>query len=205
MKKIKLILILNGLFLVVGIKAQVTVENENTVKLGSINNMVGSGIAGKYGQAQGVTFGQSYNKGTLIESGNTEGAGIYMDGDKIIIWSPGDENLVNFCDEDLMSAGNPYTQAVIAYIDAQGYFYTNSDSIRKEQIVPIVSALLKVKQLEGVEYYHKKNSDSITKEATKGDKATKENTKKCGFLAQEVEMVIPEAVSTNEANIKFHY
>lgn len=202
MKKINLSLIFSGL-LIMGVNAQVTVENENTVKLGSTNNMVSSDITGKYGQAQGVTFGDLYNKGTLIEAGNAESGGIYMDGDKVVIWSPGDQNLVNFCDEDLMSAGSPFYQAVIAYIDGQGYFYTNSDSIRKEQIVPIESALIKIKKLRGVEYYHKKNSETIAKETEKGNKTSRENAKKCGFLAQEVESIIPEAVSTNEANIKF--
>lgn len=206
MKKIKLLLLGIGLFSFIGAYAQVSVENENTVKLGSGNNSVNADIVGKYGQALGVQFGSSssYNKGTLIEAGNAESAGIYMDGDKIVIWSPGDANLVNFCDEDLMGGANTgYSQATIAYIDGSGSFYTNSDSIRKEQIAPITSSLSKVMQLKGVEYYYKKNNGTTSKDKETNDKSDSNKEKKSGFLAQEVERIVPGAVSTNNAGVKF--
>ena len=88
--------------------AQVTVSNNNTIQLGTTLNTIGTGVTGNYGQADGVTFGDSELSGTMIEEGNSESSGIYMDGDKIVIWSPGDENLVNFCDEDLMYGSNYY-------------------------------------------------------------------------------------------------
>lgn len=136
----------------------------------------------------------------LIESGTDESAGIYLDGDKIVIWSPGDENLINFCDEDEMNSINDYNIAVKAYIDGDGYLYQLSDSTRKEEIKTIVSALHKISQIRGVEYMHKQ----IQAENGKSDsKLNKESEKNAGFLAQEVEAVFPMAVKTNTSGIKY--
>lgn len=198
MKTIRLIVLGLGLITFIGVKAQVSVENESTVKLGSTNNIISTDYISKYGDATGVVLGNANDKGTLIESGNSEGAGIYMDGDKIIMWSPGDDNLVNFCDEDNMGSSD-WHDAIIAYIDGSGYFFQISDSTKKEQITTIESALSKIVQMRGVEYYHKKN----TKENDKSKVLNQPTTKKCGFLAQDVEKIIPEAVSTNTTGVKF--
>ncbi|HET9570967.1 MAG TPA: tail fiber domain-containing protein [Bacteroidales bacterium] len=183
------------------INAQVTVTNNNTIKLGTNLNTIGTNVTGNYEQAAGITFGNSSFPGTLIEQGNGESSGIYLDGDKIVIWSPGDVNLVNFCDEDLMEEGTSnYTSAVVAYIDDAGYYFQISDSTSKENITTINAPLSKIIKLRGVEYFHKtvekKNNDT-----SNGPTPTK--SLKCGFLAQEVETVIPEAVATNNSGKKF--
>lgn len=202
MKTIKLSILVIGLLITIGLNAQVTVTDANTVKLGATLNVVGSSATGQYGQALGTSFGTPYDKGTLIEAGNNESGGLYMDGDKVIIWSPGDDNLVNFCDEDNMGgSGTDFHQAIIAYIDGEGYYFQVSDSTKKEQISTINSALSKMIKLRGVEYYHKKNNENASKDSETKNKLT--NIKKSGFLAQEVETVVPEAVATNEAGIKF--
>lgn len=207
MKTTKLLLVLSCTLLSLGIKAQVTVENENSVKLGAANNAVYSGTTGKYGQFTNVILGYPYGKGTVVEGGNGESGGIYMDGDKVVIWSPGDDNLVNFCDEDLIyDPATDFHQAIIAYIDGEGYYYQISDSTSKEQIRIINSPLLKVMQLRGVEYYHKSkmaNASNKTSDNAQADNKKTDKEKKTGFLAQEVEAVIPEAVSTNKAGIKY--
>jgi hypothetical protein len=210
MKTTKLFLVLLCTAFSFGIKAQVTVVEENTVKLGETNNVIYSGTEGKYGAAAGVYFGsQDFPnvKGTAIEYGNGESSGIFMDDQKVVIWSPGDENLVSFCDEDEMGgSGTNYQQAIIAYIDGAGYYYQISDSTSKEQIRIINSPLMKVMQLRGVEYYHKtKGTNSANNKNREKPDENKNLTreKKSGFLAQEVEAIIPEAVATNKAGIKY--
>lgn len=198
--KQKILLMALCLMTILFAKAQVTVENATTVKLGTGSNSVYSGNAGKYGQVTGVVFGT--DTGTLIEAGNGESGGMYMDGDKVVIWSPGDDNLVNFCDEDNMQGqGNDFHYAIIAYIDGEGYYYQISDSTKKEQITTISSALTKMLKLRGVEYYHKMNTENASNSSDVKNKIG--NEKKSGFLAQEVETVVPEAVATNEAGIKY--
>lgn len=204
MKKSNLLLIGLGLFTILGANAQVSIEDVNTVKLGVTSNTICSSNTGKYGQASGVIMGvNSSDRGTIIEAGNTESAGIYLDGDKIVMWAPGDANLINFCDEDLMVTGNNYQQAIVAYIDEDGYYYQVSDSTKKEQIVTIHSSLSKLMKIRGVEYYHKKNNETTAKENKIADKTMLNNVKRSGFLAQEVEEIIPEAVATNKSGVKF--
>lgn len=204
MKTTKIFLVLLCTAFSFGIKAQVTVTDNKTIQLGS-ENIVGTSDVGKYTQASGMYFGN--NNGLNIEYGNGESAGIHFDGDKVVIWSAGDENLVNFCDEDGMEgSGTSYQQAIVAYINGQGYYYQISDSTSKEQIKNISSSLQKIMQLRGVEYYHKtKGTNSVNNKNSEKSDENKDLTreKKSGFLAQEVEAVIPEAVATNKSGIKY--
>jgi len=204
MKKVNLLLVVIGLFSLLGANAQVTVTDSKTIKLGTTNNIVSTDYKANFGDAAGVEFNSSDDPGTLIESGNIEGAGVYMDGDKIVMWSPGDDNIVNFCDEDLMNgAGSNFHDAVVSFVDGEGYYYQVSDSTHKEQITNIKSSLSKMMQLRGVEYFHKKNSKKAAKENEKNSNFIEVREKKSGFLAQEVEKILPEAVATNKAGVKF--
>ena len=203
MKKVNLVFVLVSLIFTIHANAQVSVEDQNTVKLGNFNNVIGTSDFGKYFQAQDVNF-NSY-LGLNLEFGNDESSGIHLDGDKIVIWSPGDNNLVNFCDEDLMIPNNYYDNAIIAYIDGDGYYYQISDSTKKEQIQSISFSLQKIQKMRGVEYYHKMNEANKSNKNTNNEEKTKNEgkVKNIGFLAQEVEAIIPEAVATNKAGIKY--
>jgi hypothetical protein len=204
--------------------AQVTIPDQSTVQLGTAFNVVYAGHTGKYNQANNVQFGISTNPGTVIESGNGESSGLFMDKDKVVIWSPGNSNLVNFCNENSFQSGNTYSQALVAYITYHGYYYQYSDSTNKENIRTIESSLDKVLQLRGVEYNHKTVAGTYSiqtqKEKKKGDNndddsiveyepeivvpnQPKTTEKSTGFLAQNVEQVIPEAVMTSETGIKY--
>ena len=87
-----------------------------------------------------------------------------------------------------------YSSANTGFIDIQcKTLYENSDSTAKKNIVPLsavdksgvaISNIEKIKKLKGVNYSWK--SDNTSK-------------KQAGFLAQEVESVIPEAVITNDS------
>jgi hypothetical protein len=74
------------------------------------------------------------------------------------------------------------------YVDGNGAWQTGSDRRFKENIRDLDSALEKILSLRGVEYN------------TKGDEPEKE--KQVGFIAQDVEKVIPGVVSTDKNGFK---
>ena len=68
------------------------------------NSLVASSRStGAFGDASGFDFNPSTTNGLLIEQGIAESAGIYLDGDSITMWSPGDNSrLLRLLDEDGM-------------------------------------------------------------------------------------------------------
>jgi hypothetical protein len=92
--------------------------------------------------------------------------------------------VLNSYGQSLLISNNANNNVTIPNTPAAGIFvngtnYT-SDARVKENIVDLTSCLDKVKQLRGV-YYNRKEDES--------------KTKKIGFIAQEVQSVIPEVVS----------
>jgi hypothetical protein len=201
MKNFNLFIIGTGLFFTTGVSAQVTVKDNHTLSLGSTLFTIGTGNVGTQGDASGVKLGG--DTGLIIEQGyqevESDGSGIYLNGDHITMWSPADDYMVAFCDEDMMSGASFFTEAIVAYIDGEGYYYQVSDSTCKEDIQNLSSPLSKVLQLRGVEYYHK----TIEKKNNTTLKSAQTKEKKAGFLAQEVESIIPEAVSENPNGKKY--
>lgn len=177
-------------------------------RIGNITSLYHSGRYGKYGEAVSYDFDPNGGNGGLImEQDNSESAGVYVDGEYAVIWSPGDQGyLLKLIDEDGMQ--------LRWYINGSGNAYTNSDKNRKENIVKISGSLNKIKGLSGVTYNfiktdeEKLKNDSIINGTKKfsGDKnAFKEKIEKkeSGFIAQELEKIIPEVVETNEKGEKF--
>lgn len=125
---------------------------------------------------------------------STETAGIRGDGDNVSIWSPGDGNRqLRILDEDLWSDndGNPYNNgAEIAYIAANGQYFQVSDANKKENITIISNAINKLNKLNGYTYKFKLSPEEVKK--------NQKNETTSGFLAQELEKVLPEAVNKNE-------
>jgi hypothetical protein len=78
------------------------------------------------------------------------------------------------------------TLTVVGNTLVQGTFTETSDISLKDNIIPITGALDKVLRLNGV-YFNKKETPDLTE---------------LGFIAQEVEQVIPELVSEMEDGIK---
>jgi hypothetical protein len=193
------------------IYAQVEVTDNNTIKLGGQNANIYLGRTGKYGEAAGRTFDATNTSvtGLTIENGTSESSGIYMDGDFIVLWSPGDGGtnekntsgyLIKVYDEDGWQ--------LRWFIDGSGTAFTNSDSTRKESIEQIVNSLSKIKQMQSVKYYYKRTDKERTKarEASINNSTTPDtlNENKCpGFLAQDMEKILPEVVRTDEQGKKF--
>lgn len=91
-----------------------------------------------------------------------------------------------------------YTLDVNGEINASGQIYVNgqavlvsglpSDRRIKENITPITHALEKIQNLQGI-YYNRKDSEN--------------KTRKIGFIAQEVEEVVPEVILTDSSKDKY--
>jgi trimeric autotransporter adhesin len=136
--------------------------------------------------------------------GSGETAGVYGDGNTVSIWSAGDANqgqspaLVYFLDEDLFDAvdNNPYNNTALkSYISPAGAYVQISDKNKKENIVKIENSLEKIEKISGYTYQFKLAPSEILK----GDKPIKSS----GVLAQELELILPEAVQKNEAGDYF--
>jgi hypothetical protein len=171
---------------------------------------------GSYGGANGFDFNTHKSHGLIFENAYGEGSGMYFDSDYAVLWSPGDyDRLLRIYDEDGMVEK--------AYIDGNGYFHTNSDERRKKNIKEVNNARNTIKKLRGVEYNHKDsesissfNSNSLENgkatEIINGHKVNRKDTIDSykeesklyyGFLAQELESVLPDVVSEDENGHKF--
>jgi trimeric autotransporter adhesin len=132
-----------------------------------------------------------------LEQGISESGGFYADGDYAVIWSPGDANrLLRIYDEDAMTSGS--TTFEKAYIDGDGDYLKASDARRKENVEEINGALAMVKNMRGVTYNFKDNNEG--KSSKEGNKV---KSLKHGFIAQELEAIVPSLVDTDEFGNKF--
>ncbi len=135
--------------------------------------------------------------------GSYESAGIYGDGDNVTIWSPGDgvygqpAAYLYILDEDKFDSvdEDPYNNgALIAYVATDGIWQI-SDSTKKENIIKIDKAVDKINRINGYSYKFKNNSREIAR--------SQKQESSSGILAQELELVLPEAVQTNGAGKKY--
>ena len=148
---------------------------------------------GFFGSADGFNFGGG--TGGTIEQGVSESSGFHFNGDHTSIWAP-DGEILSIYDEDGMDLDFYFNDGGNAYADVG--WNTFSDERLKENIETIETALDKVLQLRGVTYDMKEdlyfNGDI---EAGK-EIDDSEAKNKIGFIAQEVEAVLPQVVSTSE-------
>ncbi len=172
----------------------------------------------RHHQANGFDFNpNTTSPGLTLEHHGAESSGFYSDNDYAVIWSPGDYGrLLRVYDEDRMVEK--------WYLDASGYAHTISDKNKKENISKIDDSLIKLKSIEGVKFNYKKEDTttvsthiaeenpqiSKTDSIWPGDIEHKDNNKYdpskkqyYGFIAQDVEKVYPDLVSTNENGEKY--
>lgn len=149
--------------------------------------VVHNGDVGRYGQAALFDFGAA---GVLIENGTGESGGFFANGDNATIWSAGDGDvLLAVYDED-----GP--MALRWKVDGDGDAFKVSDRSLKENISPLTNSLDRILKLRGVDYTMKRTESEKEKIAAGTMKVQK--TKNIGFIAQEIEEVLPEVVSTDE-------
>lgn len=73
--------------------------------ISSASNQIFRGDRGKRGQAASFDPSTSQTNGVVIEAGESESSGIYMDGNTMVMWSPGDQDVLRVYDEDSFGSG----------------------------------------------------------------------------------------------------
>lgn len=145
-------------------------------------------------------FTDAFNgNGVHISNNEVEEGGFWADGNYAMVYSPGDNDLVKFVDEDGWdNAGTAYDgTALRARIDGGGQYFQVSDRNAKENITKLPNGLSSVLQLNGYSYDFKLFPDEIRK----GQKTLHA----VGVIAQEVQAVFPEAVSETDGNFMVNY
>jgi trimeric autotransporter adhesin len=136
-----------------------------------------------------------------IYTGNNESeeGGFWANGNYAMILSPGDNDLVKIVDEDYLdNTGSAYdNNAMRARIDGNGQYFQISDARSKTNIQPIQNSLEKLLSINGYTYQF----TLLDSEKAKGQKPITTT----GVLAQELEKVLPEAVSNYEGNYMVNY
>lgn len=137
------------------------------------------------------------------KEGSSESAGIFGDGNSITLWSPGDGNggqaqaYLYILDEDLFTSADtdPYNNGALkAYVTNAGVWQV-SDINKKQNISKLNNATSKIAAINGYTYEYKL-CESETEKGQTPEVA-------CGIMAQELEIVLPEAVQTNANGDKF--
>lgn len=137
--------------------------------------------------------------GVHLSNNESEEGGFWANGNYAMVYSPGDNDLVKFVDEDgWNNAGTTYDgTALRARIDGAGQYFQVSDANAKNNIVQLNSGLSKVIQLSGYSYNYNLLPGEIEKNSPM--------LKGVGVLAQEVETVFPQAVSNVDGNYMVNY
>ncbi|MDO7873820.1 tail fiber domain-containing protein [Hymenobacter sp. ASUV-10] len=139
------------------------------------------------------------SSGVHLSNNENEEGGFWANGEYAAIYSPGDNDLVKFLDEDgFNGGGTAYDNGALkARIDGSGQYFQVSDAKAKHDITPIADGLRKLTALSGYTYAF----NLLPNEAEKGQKAQRA----AGVLAQEVEQVLPEAVSQQDGHYMVNY
>jgi hypothetical protein len=147
-----------------------------------------------------ITWSDGF-QGTGFYAGNgeVEEGGFYADGNYAAVISPGDNDLVKFIDEDGWdNAGTIFDGGALrARIDGVGQYFQVSDSAQKFNIRRIDNSLSRVMQLNGYTYAFRLLPGEVEKNQAPIEAA--------GVLAQELEQVLPEAVSNTDGHYMVNY
>lgn len=137
--------------------------------------------------------------GVHLSNNESEEGGFWANGNYAMVYSPGDNDLVKFVDEDGWdNAGTAFDgTALRARIDGGGQYFQVSDANAKNNIVQLNSGLSKVILLSGYSYNYNLLPGEIEKNAPM--------LKGVGVLAQEVEKVFPQAVSNVDGQYMVNY
>ncbi len=173
------------------------------------HNRVYYGNKGTFAEAQNFDFNpQNPHGGLILENAYFESAGAYFDHDYICFWSAGDQGrMVRFYDEDGMTER--------AFISGTGAYFTNSDRNRKSNIKTVHNGLNCVRKMRGVSYNFKQahrtvsntpltvNGHQVPSNPVLARSKKNQGATELGFLAQEIESVLPQVVKEDENGDKF--
>lgn len=136
----------------------------------------------RYGDGQLAGAGFGLGNGVFWGSSPNEETGMFTDGDQVVLISPGDNQLVQFWEED----GN----VQVANISPAGAYSQISDRNLKDNIEPIKEGLNKIMDLTGYTYEFKRNEEDI-KKGTPVELGM-------GIIAQELKEVAPRLVTKTD-------
>lgn len=130
--------------------------------------------------------------GVHVYHAEGEQGGFFANSNYCAIYSPGDKDIVRFFDEDGFNGAGliedgPFNP-LRARIDNAGYYWQVSDRAQKTNILPVTGGLNRVLQLNGYTYDMMQNPEEIEKGSPV--------IRSAGIIAQELEAVLPEAVSS---------
>ncbi|WBM76211.1 tail fiber domain-containing protein [Saprospira grandis] len=112
-----------------------------------------------------------------------EDTGMFTDGDRLVLMSPGDSRLIQFWEED--------GHVQVAYIEQNGQYFQTSDRNLKHNIQTLAgTGLQALSKLNGYRYTYKQCEEDIKK-------GTPANTT-LGIMAQELKEVAPELVQQSD-------
>jgi len=109
------------------------------------------------GQASGWDPDTGETTGLFLEQCISESAGLYLDGDVVVMWAPGDSGLFRIYDEDTLPSGNPYfgllhdcglgtTRAICTasggYLSTGGIWTNSSDRNRKQNFEDVDNQMI---------------------------------------------------------------
>lgn len=150
--------------------------------------------------AQSMEWGTDRDRWSIWESrAESEGSSIAINGDTIAMFSPADNNTINYYDEDTLGR--------LWYIGTNGAITASSDARQKTDISDMIfgsnedEELNNYKKLRIISYKQKK-PETVTRETTKYDKIH------YGVVAQEVLELYPECVDippTGDEYYAVHY
>ena len=98
---------------------------QGDVKIGSDDALMFTGNSARYGQAASFDPSATQTSGLILEHSNqqvSESTGIYMDQDTLVMWSPGDSDILRVYDEDDLTLPSPIPAMVL---DNAGYLGLN--------------------------------------------------------------------------------
>jgi len=169
------------------------------------------------------------NGSLRLESSSSDWGYIFMDNshDKGLRFSSsGKMYLYNSVDASFVTATTSTSQRNLVVMNPSGYYkfwvkgdgsiysvnqYITSDSTKKENVSLITNAIDKIKQIKGITYNLKPDSENGTtalkEEVTREEyrdipESTTKKERSAGVFAQDVEKVLPEAVRTLEDGSK---
>jgi hypothetical protein len=194
----------------VGSVNRLRVNSDGRIGLGA-NGTISATNAGSRGQAAGWVPPGSSGNGVFIEGGNgpgDEGGGFYADGNTAAIWSPGDADILRVYDEDTIVPGQ--TPPPRFLVDGLGDIRVgispngcvrrgdgvtiagtcSSDERLKRDIRPFDNSMLeRALKLRPVYFRWREELLASQAEPKPGEAY--------GFIAQEVQKIYPEMVTTD--------
>lgn len=194
----------------IGGTSRFRVQTDGRVQLSSGGTLTGSATTGSRAAANGWRpAGTADPSPLIIEGGQSESAGLYLDGDVAALWSPGDLDLFRIYDEDALTGAPRFvvdftgnirvgsgTTGCVSDADNTIIAGTCASDLRLKKDIRAFGGdmLSRALQLRPVYYRWRQDQAPHRLAAASGEAY--------GFIAQEVEQLFPDMVTMTEDGFK---